>query len=68
MADFLIAAVEATPDVTMPELAERLLTEHGVTATPAMLSRILCRKPSVRLPFTHILSMSARGRLRAQCR
>ena len=44
VADFLIAAVEATPDITMPELAERLVTAHGVTATPAMLSRFLCQR------------------------
>jgi transposase len=40
---FLIAAVEATPDITMPELAERLLAERGVTAHPSSLSRLLCR-------------------------
>lgn len=40
---FVIAAVEATPDVTMPELAERLLAERGVTAHPSSLSRLLCR-------------------------
>src|SRR5688500_708870 len=35
---FLIQAVEATPDTTMPELAARLLEEHGVVAAPAVLS------------------------------
>ena len=39
--DFLIAAIEQSPDMTMPELAERLLAEHGVTAHPASLSRLL---------------------------
>ena len=30
------------PDITMPELAARLQAEHGVTASPASLSRVLC--------------------------
>ena len=41
--DFLVAAVEQSPDVTMPELAERLLAERGVAAHPASLSRLLCQ-------------------------
>ncbi len=40
---FLIATVEAAPDMTVPELADRLLAERGVTAHPASLSRLLCR-------------------------
>jgi transposase len=40
--DFLIEQVEAKPDITMPELAARLKAEHGVTASPASLSRVLC--------------------------
>ncbi len=40
---FLLAAVEAAPDITMPELAARLLAERGITANPASLSRLLCR-------------------------
>jgi transposase len=40
---FLIQAVEANPAITMPELAARLLEEHGIVAAPAMLSRFLCR-------------------------
>jgi transposase len=40
---FLMAAVEAEPDVTMPELATRLQAERGVAAHPASLSRLLCR-------------------------
>jgi hypothetical protein len=40
---FLIQTVEAKPAITMPELAARLLEEHGVVAAPAMLSRFLCR-------------------------
>jgi transposase len=35
--------VEKKPDITMPELAARLMKEHGITATPAALSRLLCR-------------------------
>src|SRR5215218_4161533 len=41
---FLIRTVEARPAITMPELAARLLEEHGVVAAPAMLSRFLCRR------------------------
>ena len=41
--DFLIAAVEAKPDITMPELAARLEAEFGVSAHAASLSRLLCR-------------------------
>lgn len=40
---FLVQAVEAEPAITMPELAARLLAEHGVVAAPAVLSRQLCR-------------------------
>jgi transposase len=36
---FLIQAVETKPAITMPELAARLLEEHGVVAAPAALSR-----------------------------
>ena len=41
--DYLIAAVEAAPDITMPELAGRLRAERGVTAANASLSKLLCR-------------------------
>ena len=41
--DFLIAAVEAKPDMTMPELAARLQAERGVVAANASLSKLLCR-------------------------
>jgi hypothetical protein len=37
----MIAWVEAHGDITMPELAARLLAEHGVKAHPASLSRLL---------------------------
>jgi transposase len=40
---FLVRTVEAKPDITMPELAGRLFEEHGVSAAPATLSRLLCR-------------------------
>ena len=39
----LIGWVEATPDITMPELAERLQRSHGVTVRPSSLSRLLCQ-------------------------
>jgi transposase len=41
---FLVQTVEAKPAITMPELAARLLEEHGIVAAPAMLSRFLCRR------------------------
>ena len=43
LAAYLIGAVESEPDITMPELAARLMASHRVEATPAMLSRFLCR-------------------------
>jgi transposase len=41
---FLLRTVEAEPAITMPELAARLLEQHGMVAAPAMLSRFLCRR------------------------
>jgi len=41
---FLLAFVERTPDVTMPELAAALLEEKGIRAAPQSLSRWLIRK------------------------
>lgn len=46
---WLKARVQAEPDITMPELADALETEHGLRATPAMLSRHLIH----RLGFTY---------------
>ena len=40
----LIGWVEAEGDITMPELAARLLAERGVTAHPASLSRLLIQQ------------------------
>lgn len=40
---FLIESVEAQPDITMPQLAALLAAAHGVTASPASLSRVLCK-------------------------
>src|SRR3954471_8264194 len=40
---FLIGRVEAQPDITMPELATALAAERGVIASPASLSRVLCK-------------------------
>ncbi|WP_343864350.1 IS630 family transposase [Caenispirillum bisanense] len=42
-AAFLIAAVEAKPDITMPELAALLERERGVSAAPCSLSQFLCK-------------------------
>ena len=53
---FLIQTVEAKPAITMPELAARLLEEHGVVAAPADLSRLLCRHG-----FTYKKSPDGRG-------
>lgn len=40
--DLLIGWVEADKDITMPELAARLLAERQVVVAPASLSRLLC--------------------------
>lgn len=40
---FLIARVEAQPDITMPELAAALEAERGVKAHPASLSKVLVK-------------------------
>jgi transposase len=45
---WLKARVDAEPDITLPELADQLQAEHGLRATPAMLSRHLIH----RLGFT----------------
>lgn len=39
--DFLVTTVEAQPDITMAELAARLLAERGVTGAEWSLSRLL---------------------------
>ena len=39
--DLLIGWVEAETDITMPELAAKLLAEEGVAVHPASLSRVL---------------------------
>lgn len=41
---FLTSQIEATPDKTMPELVVELFEEHGIRATPAMLSRHLIHR------------------------
>jgi transposase len=41
--NFLIAAAEAKPDMTLEELAALLLSVHGVRAHSASISRLLCR-------------------------
>ena len=53
---FLVAQVEARPDITMPELGARLVEATGITAAPAMLSRFLCR-----LGFTYKKSADGIG-------
>lgn len=41
--DAIIARVEAQPDITMPDLASWLDAQHGVSADPSNLSKLLCR-------------------------
>ena len=41
--DALIAKVKAEPDITMADLAAWLEAEHGVTADPSNLSKLLCK-------------------------
>ena len=53
---FLVQEVEKTPDITMPDLAARLWEEHGVSAAPASLSRLLCRRG-----FTYKKTADGRG-------
>ena len=40
---FLVAQVQAKPDISMPELAAKLEAVSGVKASPASLSRVLCK-------------------------
>jgi transposase len=44
VSDWLMARVEAVPDITMPELADELALVHEIRATPAMLSRHLIHR------------------------
>ena len=46
----LIGRVEAPPDITRPELAAALEAERGVIASPASLSRVLCKAGFIRVP------------------
>lgn len=39
----VIAKVRSQPDITMPDRAAWLLSEHGVGADPSTLSKLLCR-------------------------
>ena len=39
----IISAVEAKPDITMPELAAVMAQDYGLEVAPASLSRFLCR-------------------------
>lgn len=42
--DWLIAEVEARPDITMPDLAAKLEAAHGVRVDPSNISKLLCRE------------------------
>jgi transposase len=39
---YLIAQVEARPDITIPELADMFAAAHGIRTHPASLWRLLC--------------------------
>ena len=41
---FIIEIVDAQPDITMPDLAARLLEERGVKVDPSNISKLLCRE------------------------
>lgn len=41
--EWLIAMVEAKPDITMPDLAAQLEAEKGVKVDPSNISKLLCR-------------------------
>lgn len=41
---WLLTLIEAEPDLILIEIAERLLTEHGVKADAGMLSRFYTRR------------------------
>lgn len=41
--EVLIEKVKAQPDITMPDLAVWLEADHGVTADPSNLSKLLCK-------------------------
>jgi transposase len=40
----IIAKVKARPDITMPDLAVWLETQHGVRVDPSNLSKLLCKE------------------------
>ena len=40
----IVDKVKAQPDITMPDLAAWLEAQHGVTADPSNLSKLLCRE------------------------
>lgn len=61
-AAFLIDAVKAKPDITMPELSARLEAERGVQAQPATLSRFLCRCGFTYKKSADGIGMRTRGR------
>jgi transposase len=60
--DFVIAQVEAEPDITMPELAERLMSRRSIAADPASLSRLLCRAGFTYKKTAHGLGVRTRRR------
>lgn len=41
--DYLRVCLAERPDLTMPELADKLARERGVSVAPASMSRFLCR-------------------------
>lgn len=44
LADAILALVEATPDITLAEIAERLETDHGERFAPSSVHRFFQRR------------------------
>ena len=42
--DQIIAIVENKPDITMPELADVMARDYGLSVDPSSLSKFLCRQ------------------------
>jgi transposase len=61
----LIAWVEAEPDITMPELAAKLLAQRGLNVHPTSLSRVLLQAGFSVKKNTSGIRDRSRGRVRS---
>jgi len=61
----LIAWVEAEPDITMPELAAKLVAERGLDVHPTSLSRVLLQAGFSVKKNTSGIRDRSRGRVRS---